>query len=51
MTALIEDLEICLVAANDADEYVRLVSFAEVVAKTALTVLNCFHSRILRCRS
>jgi hypothetical protein len=43
MTAFIDDLEICLVAAADADQNVRFVVFTEVRAETALSRLNGFH--------
>lgn len=43
MTTFVEDLEVRLMAAHDADQYVCLVLLPEVITETALSVLNCFH--------
>lgn len=48
MAALIEHLEVRLVASHDTHKHVGLVMFAEVRAKTALTVLNRLHRAVLR---
>ena len=43
MAALVDYLEIRLMAAHDADQHVCLVLFTKVSAETALSVANCFH--------
>jgi hypothetical protein len=43
MTAFIDDLQISLMAAADADQNVSFVVFTEVRTKTALSTLNGFH--------
>lgn len=43
MAAFINDLQISLMAAPNADENIRLVVFAEVGTETALSILNRFH--------
>src|ERR1700761_1779424 len=47
MTAFIDDLEVCLVAAAEADQNVCFVVFTEVRTKTALSTLNGFHDLFL----
>jgi hypothetical protein len=41
--ALVDDLEVRLMAAHNADQNVCLVLFPEVSTETALSVPNCFH--------
>jgi xylose isomerase len=48
VTALIKYLEVRFMAGHDTNKHVSLVMFAEVRAKTALTVLNCLHRAVLR---
>jgi hypothetical protein len=50
MTALIEDLKVGLVTADDADQHIGPVVLSEVGAQTALSVMNCLHSFLLRHR-
>jgi hypothetical protein len=47
MPAFVHDLEVCLMAANDADQHVCLMLFPELSTETALSILNCFHLLIL----
>ncbi len=42
MTAFVQNLQISLMAAPNADQDIGLVMFAEVSAETALTILNRF---------
>ncbi len=47
MAALVDDLEIRLMAGYDADQHVCFVLFAEVSTETALSVTNRFHLFLL----
>jgi hypothetical protein len=47
VAAVVEDFDVCLMAADDADQGSRFMVLAEVGAKTALTVVNCFHDIVL----
>jgi hypothetical protein len=43
MAAFIDQLQVSLMAAPNANENIRRVVLAEVRTETALSILNCFH--------